>query len=51
MREEGGIIYIMEGINNLGKKHSESMEIYGLHNESDLRKVRTSSFKDFSYGE
>ena len=51
MREEGGIIYIMEGINNLGKKHSESMKIYGLHNEERLTgKHETSSFKDFSFG-
>lgn len=51
MREEGGIIYIMEGINNLGEKHLESMKIYGLHNEERLTgKHETSSFKDFSYG-
>tara|TARA_B100000123_G_C25737132_1_gene432036 strand:+ start:322 stop:1326 length:1005 start_codon:yes stop_codon:yes gene_type:complete len=51
MRDSGGIVYIMEGINNLGKKHNESMEIYGLNNSERLTgKHETSSFDNFSYG-
>jgi glutamine synthetase len=51
MREPGGIINIMEGINNLGKKHTLCVENYGTGNEERLTGAHeTSSYHKFSYG-
>lgn len=51
MREPGGIINIMEGIHNLGKKHTLCVENYGTGNEERLTGAHeTSSYHKFSYG-
>lgn len=51
IREEKDYNYIVQCIENLGKKHKESIKIYGENNDKRLvGKFETSSIDSFSYG-
>lgn len=51
MREDGGIKYIQEAIERLGKKHAEHIAQYGSDNHLRLTGLHeTSSMDKFSYG-
>jgi len=52
MREENGIVHILEAIKKLEKTHSEHINHYGEHNEQRLSgKHETSDINKFSFGE
>jgi len=51
MREAGGLKYVEEACEKLGKKHSEHIAVYGAHNKERLTGLHeTCSIDEYRYG-
>ena len=51
MREDGGLKFVEEACEKLGKKHKEHIAVYGAHNEERLTGLHeTCSIDDYRYG-
>ena len=51
MRNENGMVHILNGIEKLAKKHEEHMSVYGTDNEKRMTgKHETADYKSFNYG-